>query len=393
MDVSHKKRIIICGYYGIGNFGDELMLRNLIHQLIPYYEVNVIAFNVAPLWIENEFHGQIRIVRTSIRRSIITRIISTFQHVVTIWRSDLIIIGGGTFIFDNVSNSYKNLLGTVRLASICRLLHKDFSLLGIGIGELISPQGRALSRYILNSAKLIALRDPSSFEKASNIIGNKSKTVLARSADLAFLVLDDETNEEQYNSVIEPASDQFTIAFCGREIYFLENVGITEEELCNILSIVFDKIVGPKFRIVFVPLQSSSLRDDNRIHQRIFDGMKRNCYAEIVEPHNEFQHIYRELGNADLVIGMRLHSLIASVLLRTPIVGLSISNKVNIFLKESGLQEYHMPINKIKDPEILLNYLSAIIHNVENRNYPNLSNFIKEQHDLAQVNMTSLMSL
>jgi polysaccharide pyruvyl transferase WcaK-like protein len=382
---SEPKIITIFGSYGVGNFGDELMLRELVAHLMPN-SIRIVAYNLAPLWIEREFEGKVQIVRVSKRGSIRTRLETSTQLTKAILRSDVVIYGGGTFLFDNAPRSYKNLLGVLRVTAICRLLAKRLCLIGIGIGELDTVLGRQITKIILKSAHLITVREKESLNDTRELVGRYTRNKILRSADLAFLSNDLRTLEKD-----NPGQNgEFTIAVCGTEFDYLSKVAKSEEELSSLLAPALDQMVECGIRIRFVPMQTSSIRDDNSFHRKVQDKMRNAHFTEIVQVNDEYSTIYRELEKADLVVGMRLHSLVTAISVGTPILGLALLNKVRRFMKECKLSNYTLEAKDILDAQTIRRMLTLVVEDIRESRYPSIENIVSSQSTLARVNISAL---
>jgi polysaccharide pyruvyl transferase WcaK-like protein len=68
------------------------------------------------------------------------------------------------------------------------------------------------------------------------------------------------------------------------------------------------------------------------------------------------------LGEMDLIMGMRMHSLIMGGLMGVPIVGLSISPKFPSFFKTIGQEEYMIDVNDVNAAILLDKIRKAIAH-------------------------------
>jgi polysaccharide pyruvyl transferase WcaK-like protein len=380
------KNIVVLGYYGAGNFGDEIMLRNLVLHLLPS-NIRVVAYDLAPLWVEQELPGQVEVVRVHRQGSVMDRLRTNATLTEVILRSDLVIYGGGTFLFDNVERSYRNLIGVLRVVLICQFFAKRFGLIGIGIGELHTFLGQQIARFILRRADIITVRDRESLEDIKTIAGAYSEAkTLQQAADLAFL-----------NSLAQlPIKDvcdrgeKFTIAVCGTEFDYRRGVGRSEDELSTYLAWALDQMIERGIDVRFVPMQSSVLRNDNSFHHRIQSKMKNACSAEIVSDGGEYSAICGELRNANLVVGMRLHSLVVAVSIGTPVLALALSNKVFRFMKKAQLGDYLLQVGQICDSQTLERAISSVIDDIEEAKYPDLDEFVSEQRLLARANIAVL---
>ena len=144
-------KILISGYYGFNNIGDESILQALVHNLrekIPGIEITVLSQQPEST---AEKHGVISVDRKS------------FLGVVgAIKRCDLLISGGGSLLQDVTSK--KSILYYLMIMWITKFLRKDFFIYSQGIGPITSSCNRKLTASTLKMASGIVVRDQASKE-------------------------------------------------------------------------------------------------------------------------------------------------------------------------------------------------------------------------------------
>ena len=131
------KKILLAGYYGFGNLGDDILLETYLARLRPRFDVSVLL------------PGQ-PVDRWS-PRAVVRAVANT----------DILLFGGGG-IFQDKTGSL-GLAYYLSLILLARLFGKRVVLLGQGIGPL-SPFGLPLTRAVLRLAEKITVRDAASLE-------------------------------------------------------------------------------------------------------------------------------------------------------------------------------------------------------------------------------------
>src|ERR1035441_1204249 len=158
-------RYFLHGYYGFGNFGDDLLLQGLIEG-IRKRDADA-YFNVHNLNPVETYVGDSRVVFTALAR--------------WINRSDVLVIGGGTLFIDkgriNVSLAFLYLA-----VWWARMRRKRVVVVGVGVDDLTHPVCRWLTRQIMTSAEFVAVRESMSLPYVSH----RSKENTRLSADLAL---------------------------------------------------------------------------------------------------------------------------------------------------------------------------------------------------------------
>ena len=144
--VSGGGKVLLCGYYGEHNLGDDALLEVLLSQLPAGWEPLVTARDQA--MVQRRFG-----VATTDRRSLagVLRALAG---------CDALVLGGGSLLQD--STSFKSLLYYTALIGAARLQGKAVGLWGQGLGPLRRRRSRQLVRLLLPLAGAISWRDPAS---------------------------------------------------------------------------------------------------------------------------------------------------------------------------------------------------------------------------------------
>lgn len=306
-------KVLISGYYGFGNVGDESVLQALVSglkELDP--DIKITVLSAAPK-ITNELN-QVEAVNRY----------NWFRLLIKMLNTNVFISGGGT-LFQNITST-RSFLYYIGLVLLAKLMFKKVAIIGQGFGPLRGRLNRALARFALNRANLITLRDNASFEELKRL-GVKNRNIFVTADPTAMLKL--------------PLLEE------GRKILSLEAVrlgkpllGIAvrsvpksdEERLYQTLSAAIDWLAKEhNYSPVFILFECP---EDMGETSKVINYMeqKSNVIFRICRP-DEMLSI---IANFDLLIGMRLHSLIFAAMNQVPMLGLSYDPKVEAFMKEIG---------------------------------------------------------
>lgn len=295
-------RVVIGGYYGFGNVGDEAVLAGILVALrssLPHDDVVVLSGNPTQT---RRLHG----VKAAPR---ITGALRTLPG------ADLFISGGGSLIQDVTSaRSALYYLGVLGLATV---LARATVVYAQGIGPLRRGWVRALARRILARTTLITVRDEDSVGVLKDL-GIVRPVHLV--ADPAFVLVP--TPSGQIQDVIgshhaprigvAPRSwrdDAFVDALVEGLRAARRRLGETE---FIVLALHPDRDLALCTRVA------------QDVGGRVLAGLPPRDLMAVV-------------GTMDLLVGVRLHALIASVLMGVPPIGLSYDPKVDGFLRRIGL--------------------------------------------------------
>ena len=308
-------KILISGYYGFNNIGDESILQALVHNLrekIPGIEITVLSQQPEST---AEKHGVISVDRKS------------FLGVVgAIKRCDLLISGGGSLLQDVTSK--KSILYYLMIMWITKFLRKDFFIYSQGIGPITSTWNRRLTAATLKKASGIVVRDQASKELLIEIGIPGQDIVITADPVLG----------------IEPVSLELGQEILVKEGFIrdtkkpLVGFAIKEnrmdsqfvEELEESIKQLVDK---ERAQVVLIPFHyKEDLAVIEELEGRLGDKVFAVKHKYLT---NEMMSI---IGNMDLLVGVRLHSLIHGAIMGIKIIGISYDPKINAFLNSIGLK-------------------------------------------------------
>jgi polysaccharide pyruvyl transferase CsaB len=144
-------RVVLCGYYGMGNGGDEALLASLL-QMLPE--------GVTPIVLSGDpAQTQARYKAEAVPRK-------SFGAVVrSLWGADAFIWGGGSLMQD--ASSVLNPVYYAGLMLLAQAMGKQTIAWAQGIGPLNQPSSRWLTRWALARCGSISVRDRNSADLLS----------------------------------------------------------------------------------------------------------------------------------------------------------------------------------------------------------------------------------
>ncbi len=331
------KRVFITGYYGFGNTGDEAILAAMVaHLREQRADLQITATSATP-------------EATSAALGIQTILWSDALAMMEGARaSDLVVIGGGGIFHDYLgvdpgsflTDNHWGITFYTAPAAMATLYNKPVMLYAVGVGPIFSDHARSFTKFACDVSARITVRDAGSGTVLESLGVPQERIVIT--ADAAFglplgQVLVD------LDGLIGEKTDGPRIAVALRPW----NIGIDpkfwEQEVAQGLDLFLDANPGS---VLFVPFQRliGSAEDDTLIAQRVQALMKHKDRASVLLRDLSPQQIVTVLAQCDLVIGMRLHSLILGMLARVPVLALSYDAKVHQLMERTGLQTFTLEI-------------------------------------------------
>jgi polysaccharide pyruvyl transferase CsaB len=323
-------RLLISGYYGFGNTGDEAILTVLLAGLRRRYadlEVTVVAGD--PEWIAAE-HGT-----GSVSWQDIAGLIAAAET------ADLMVLGGGGLFQDYWGCHPENILtprhGNIDywagFALLARLLDKPLAIYAVGAGPLVGDTARRYTRLAFEHAGSATVRSEGSFRLLSEIGIDPDRMHVT--ADPAWLLdpAPPEAVEDLLAAESIPVDGKLRIAVSVRP--WGDEAGWIDEAAAALDRLITEQDAD----IVFVPMHSSPHRHENDAHiaTRIASRMQQLSRTTILRGAYTPAEILALIGSCDLTIGMRLHSMILSARVGVPPVALSYDPKVERVMIELGI--------------------------------------------------------
>lgn len=309
--LSKQDEILISGYYGFKNSGDDALLKSIIDDLKKYKESpNIVVLSANPKETTRTYRVK------AINRFSIPQI---YRHMK---KADMLISGGGTLIQDRTST--KSLLYYLNIIKAAKDQGLKVMLYSNGIGPLCRQSNIRYTQKILDEVDLITLRDRESMETLQKIGVSKPKILLTADPALTLSVPDRSVGKRILHEAKVP--DKRLMGISVRKWNTLHS------DFENIIARVCDRAAAEYgLYPVFLPMQASK---DMGISKSIMSKMKEK--ASIIENHPTVDDMLSVVGCMDFCIGMRLHTLMYAAINSVPLIGLIYDPKISSFMRNTG---------------------------------------------------------
>ena len=328
MKTPARSRLLVAGYYGFGNLGDEMILASLLaiaRRLWPGCSVHALSGDPEQT---AALHG---VTATSW-----TDLPGTVRAVAA---ADLVLLGGGGLFHDYWGVSPGDLLSPRQsgisyyagVVALARLLDKRVGLWSLGVGPLLTPEGRELTAAVFREAEYAAVRDAASLAELAALGAAEGVAVVP---DPAF-------------AWGEPGRAQQAVASRPPRVGVAVrpwNVGVepaaTEAALVEALS----RLVAERgATISFLPFQTieGELENDLALARRLRAALGT---GEIVlpEPGAPWRAV-EAIAGLDLLVAMRLHAVVRALSCGVPFVALAYDPKVTALARDLGAERWILP--------------------------------------------------
>lgn len=293
-----KTDAVICGYYGYGNYGDEMIAKTIVRSLRERDEAVrlgvMTARGTAP-------DGTVGICRY--RPDEVTRALR---------ESGALILGGGSLLQD--ATSRRSLLYYLSLIRTAHRMGLPVMLYANGIGPL-SPYGERLCRAVLRDVDVISLRDRDSLVLVEKMALPHTRVCLG-----ADPVLLDE--------------GRGTIPTRLPRVAFFPKGGRKQKDadkLCENIAYIAKTM---EYNVAICAMNPSEDSTAARRAVTVLRSLLAGSGLSATETSSDPEAILRLIRRSSLVVGERLHALILAFREGVPAVGIDRDPKIGAFFRE-----------------------------------------------------------
>jgi L-malate glycosyltransferase len=352
------KKIVIMGWYGHNNLGDEIILDSMLDNLRSTLKSQELYFTVLssfPCKV-SQWH-QVNSINYSRRIKYHWAVIQAIKE------ADLLILGGGGYLFDGPETRFPlEIIYFLLPAITAGILRKRVATYAVGLGPIYSQIGKFITRLVFNRISVITVRDANSKTLLQTIGVNKPE--IRVTADPAILIRTP-ANLPLKTCEISSNINPYCV-LCPASLHLLSLQKLTREKrrsIIELLAHVSDYIISElKVDLVLMPMQISDHEDDDCVVvSDIFNKMKYKNKARVVTD----SPIYERVGilqNAQLVMGMRMHSLITAAAAHVPVIGIAHTPKIKDFLAQIGYENCCIDVDNLE-----FNRVTELINDVWER--------------------------
>lgn len=365
--------IVINGYYGAGNFGDDIILLSIIYSIRDCNiedEICVVAINEdkVPKNCENI---------TVIKRSNIEALIKKIQD------CDLLITGGGGIFqdysgFDINRHILKRDRGidfyTVPVET-AYIMEKPIMVYAVGVGPIKDRQYERFFKWILNLPNIITVRDKTSLDLINQI---ESNCDVRLTADPAVNFMQRHENYKTSNSEYKGC-----IGVCLRDWFLMK--GKDEYRFIEELSRSIDYIIE-KYNLFVVLFPFCTSKKDKILIEKVYANVEHKEKIKLKLDIN-MDEALEIISNIEILIGMRLHSIITASSIGIPVIGINYDDKIKEYMESLNMGNFNINLEdidyktiNIKIDELIFNYYS--IFNKINKNIKKLKETEKENIEI-----------
>ncbi len=314
--MSKTTKLLIAGYHGFGNCGDEAILQAMvknIRALSP--DLDITALSNKPEFTKTEYKV------ASVQR------FNLFAVLGAILKSDVVLSGGGTLLQDGTST--RSLLYYLSIIKTAKLFGKKVMVYANGIGPVNGARNRKLVKSVLKSVDVITLREKLSEADLRSI--GVDRPDITVTADPAFTL--ESVSDERAREILKNEGVPTDKRMVGVSVRAWSKAKYGDDFVTK-LAEVCDSLVKKGSTVVLLPMEYPR---DLEISQKLIDNMTEKAY--MIKNRCTPSEILGLVGCFDLMISMRLHTLIFAAVKNVPMLGVIYDPKVEYYLQELDMPE------------------------------------------------------
>ncbi len=302
------RNILLSGYYGFNNTGDEAILASTVNALRnarPYLNIMVLSKRPGET---GETYGVESYPRMNLP-----------QVVKAIKKADLVVFGGGSLLQD--ATSLRSLIYYLSVIELSHMLNKPVLIYANGIGPINSQIGRMLTKHTLSHVQAITVRDSESREELRQIGISKQVQV---TADPAFLL--NPSPNEVVDSILEDHGINHSSKIVWVALRRINAPTWFQRQLVDLIAWLREE----NFEPCFFAMQERDLKIAENLNQKLRSvNQKPMGMISNISPEDALGI----LGKGEFCLGMRLHTLILSARVQVPFMGIEIDPKIGAFCR------------------------------------------------------------
>lgn len=300
--------VVISGYYGFHNAGDDALLSSIADGLKARGVTKIAALS-----------------RRGVSPAVGVKAVSRF-HMIAVWRAlrhaKLLISGGGSLFQD--ATSKKSL---AYYASVVRAAHRlgvPVMIYANGIGPIGSESGRRLAARACTEADYISVREDTSREELCRMGIDSGK--IRVSADPVYRLSGRTAYEKQAKIVVSLRE------LAGKAAEEGDSAALEDAVVCALTQVCRERALTA----VVLPMQP---KYDAAISARLVRRLTEAGVETALSSARTSEEIFDEIGSARAVLAMRLHALIFATASAVPSAAISYDPKIDALMSYLGMPE------------------------------------------------------
>lgn len=303
------KKIVLSGYYGFDNLGDEAVLESILNnvrQELGELHITVLSANPAATRRLYDVHAVRRVSPVGVLKSL--------------WDCDVLISGGGSLLQDVTGRL--SIFYYLSLIAMGKLMGKKVMIYSQGIGPIRKPFNRFITKHILSRVDAITVREPNSRADLIGIGIAPERIIITADPVISLSPQNDPALLDWLRACkgFIPGAPLIGLAFRGQDMAFG-----AAEKLVKVISQLREERHA---NILLIPYYSEQ-------DEMVLDSLEKLAEGLVIPVRRVLcvDEMLSLTAQLDVLVGTRLHSLIVSAICGTPMIAVSYDPKIEYFME------------------------------------------------------------
>lgn len=336
--------ILIGGYYGAGNIGDEAILAAMVGELRSRRsDLSFVVTSWGPEKTSRDLHVD------AIQYNDINALLDAAL------KADLIILGGGGIFHDYwgldpdtyLRSRYWDISFFGSMPLLAKLLDIPCMIYAVGVGPFQTDLARQHTRLAFERCQIATLRDSESLEFLEQTgfdVNNPGGPVVKVLPDPVFALTTSAADDEEVAEFLSQRQVERGTPLLGISLRYWDLERPLEEWLPFIANGVREFLnKANQVQVILIPFQvthSTAHTNDAAVLKKLADLLDMPARVHWIEKPLTPRFAQALIKRCTVIVGMRLHSVIMAINVGTPVVALSYAPKVRSVMKRAGLDEF-----------------------------------------------------
>lgn len=344
----NQKNVLIGGYYGAGNAGDEAILEAIVTGLRT--QTSDLNFTVTS-WNPEKTSAELNVA--AFHWKDINALVKAAEN------ADLIILGGGGIFHDlwgidpelYLRKGAWDISAFGSLPLLAELLEIPCMICGVGIGPLKSQTAQEHTRLAFERCQVATLRDEESLKvlAQTGLDMNSPSREIHILPDLVFSLREDDADRQQADEILHALNLPKGTKILGLSLLYWD-IGIQPDEWMARVAegIKAFLLREPSVHLLGIPfqvLEATPFTNDALIIKQVVSMINLPERIHTIEHALSPRLAQALIGRCSMLFGMRLHSLIMGFNNSVPSVAFSRASKVNTVMHLFGFDAYCLPLD------------------------------------------------
>lgn len=315
-------RIVVSGYYGFRNSGDEAVLRSILLALAEQGEANGVSIQPVVLSADPAWTSRMYGVE-AVRRMHPKDVLNALRT------SDGLISGGGSLLQD--ATSAKTIPYYTGIIKLAQFLGKPTFIYSQGIGPVNRRWMDPLIRSSMRKSAYVSVRDAESAALLERIGVPHGRIEVVPDPVMGLPL----PAGAAAGRAPAAAGEAAAVPVLGVSLRHWRKDGADLGRAADALAELASRRA---VRLRFLPFHTPDDAETSKlVMERLGGRLAGGSSAELAAPGDDPQQMLLEVSRCDALFGMRLHALIYAANQMVPMLGLSYDPKIDQFLQRLGL--------------------------------------------------------